>query len=193
MSVVTSLVTYEGKSFDYINPTAEMISIKDIRMSLSRLTRFLGHTHRNYTVGEHTFHCLVMAQKLGFTPREQLLVFVHDFTEAYVGDCPSPLKKLLPEFEHIERRVELAICRHIGISPPTQHEHIKIKKIDMTMLTIEMKQLTNHNWMEFYETDIHKEFVEDEDFDLTDPIGERMIQDLLKDIYAELCKKLVNN
>ncbi|MFZ7763747.1 HD domain-containing protein [Bacillus licheniformis] len=93
-----SLVTYKGIKFIYPNPTPEMIDIDDIVQSLTRINRFVGHSKRAYSVAEHSIYCYEMAKKLGYSNRECLLTLIHDFTEAYVGDCPAPLKELLPKF-----------------------------------------------------------------------------------------------
>jgi len=140
-----TLVTYTGKEFDYNNITKESIDINDIVLALPRLNRFVGHSSRAYSVAEHTLLCLNMAEKLGYTTREKLLTLIHDWTEAYVGDLNSILKSMMPEFAKVEREVELAICEHIGIEPPTIKELIKVKKIDITMLAIEMRDLTLHD------------------------------------------------
>lgn len=106
-------------------------------------------------------------KKLGYSNRECLLTLIHDFTEAYVGDCPAPLKELLPKFSPIESRVEEAICKHIGIEPPTSEEYEKIKRIDLTMLLIEMRDLTKHSEEFFLKDTIYSEFLSDEDFFLS--------------------------
>ncbi|AYP68286.1 hypothetical protein PQE75_gp193 [Bacillus phage vB_BcoS-136] len=160
------LVTYSGLHFDYNNITKESINVDDIIHSLVGINRFNGHSSRPYSVGEHTFYCLLMAEKLGLSARERLLVFIHDFTEAYVGDCPAPLKHLLPTFQEIEARVETAIYEHLGIEPPTEEEYTMIKGIDLTMLVIEMKDLTLHEWVNFINEYTHIGFLKDSDFDL---------------------------
>ena len=138
------LVTYTGKKFDYNNITKDSIDVKDIAHSLSHLNRFVGHSSRPYSVAEHILWCLHMSQKLGHSTRMQLLTLIHDFEEAYTGDCPTPLKVLLPEFKTIAKKVENAIYEHIGIEPPTEEEKHLIKQIDLTMLAIEMRDLTLH-------------------------------------------------
>ncbi|MGD1416536.1 hypothetical protein [Bacillus stercoris] len=154
-----SLVTYRGTKFSYENPTPEMIDIFDILRSLPRLNRFVGHSKRAYSVGEHSLLCYQMADKLGYSPREKLLTLIHDFTEAYVGDCPAPLKALLPDFAIIEKRVEEAIYSHFNIKPPTEEEHRKVKRIDLTMLVIEMRDLTNHEWKSFINEHTYEEML----------------------------------
>lgn len=140
-----SLVTYTGKTIDYSNVTKEDIEIEDILYSLSRINRFVGHSVRPYSVLEHSIVCYFMAVSLGYSKREQLLCLIHDFPEAYVGDCPSPLKSLLPEFSIIEERIETAIFNKLDIEIPTKDEIKKIKTVDLTSLYCEMRDLTYHN------------------------------------------------
>lgn len=186
-----SFKTYKGTEFNYNNPTKEMIDIDDIVLSLSRINRFVGHSSRAYSVAEHSINCYIMAEKLGYSTREQLLVLVHDFTEAYVNDCPSPLKKLLPEFEVIERNVELAIYDYIGIDVITLEEHMKVKSIDLTMLAIEMRDLTRHDWKDFVYDISHLDMIEDKEFDIRNSkFGETALQSILKGLYNNLVDDL---
>ncbi|UGO51047.1 hypothetical protein PQE70_gp194 [Bacillus phage vB_BanS_Nate] len=163
------LVTYTGKVFDYNNITKDSIDIKDIAHSLSHLNRFVGHSSRPYSVAEHVLWCTYMAEKLGYSPRMRLLTLIHDFEEAYTGDCPTPLKILLPQFSEIAKKVENAIYKHIGIEPPTPEEKVLIKRIDLTMLAIEMRDLTLHAYHEFVDEYTHTEFLNNPEFDLNDP------------------------
>lgn len=183
-----SLVTYKGIKFDYLNPTPEMIDIDDIIQSLTRLNRFVGHSKRPYSVAEHSYYCYTMAKRLGYSNREQLLTLIHDFTEAYVGDCPAPLKELLPMFSSIESKVEEAICKHIGIEPPTPEEHRKIKRIDLTMLFIEMRDLTKHSEELFLSDAIYSEFLSDAYFSLNVDISN--LDRVLKACYTGTLEKV---
>ena len=182
------IITYTGKKFDYLNITPDSIDIDDIIHALPRINRFVGHSSRPYSVGEHTIYCYTMAQKLGYTPRQQLVTFLHDFTEAYVGDCPSPLKKLLPSFEEIEYEVERAIYQKLNIPMPTEEEYELIKKVDLTMLVIEMRDLTLHNHEEFINDYIYTNMLEDNEFKLSRKAHykEEDIQLLLKMIFRKL-------
>lgn len=188
-----SLVTYKGTEFDYINPTKEMIDIDDILRSLPRLNRFVGHSKRAYSVGEHTLMCFIMSRLMGYTLREQLLVFLHDFTEAYVNDCPAPLKKLIPEFSVIEERVEKAIYEYVGIEPPTEEEYVKIKRIDLSMLVIEMRDLTVHEWESFINEYTYTEVLDAEELNLDGVedsfLEEEELRQVLHFIYNKLTKE----
>lgn len=139
------IVTYSGKYVDYHNIKKEDFDILDISMSLSKLNRFVGHSKRPYSVAEHTLHGLYIAKKMGYTKLEQLHWLIHDFTEAYVGDCPSPLKALLPEYQKIEQTVADGIIQFVGIKPLTEEEQYLVHCIDRTMLLIEMRDLTHHD------------------------------------------------
>lgn len=152
---------------DYHNLKKEDFDILDISMSLSKLNRFVGHSKRAYSVAEHTLHGLHMAIKLGFTPLQQLHWLIHDFTEAYVGDCPSPLKALLPEYQAIEKKVAEAILDFVGIEPLTKEEEHLVHRIDRTMLMLEMRDLTHHNHHLYLDDDrIYHEILEEKDFRL---------------------------
>lgn len=183
------LVTYTGKVFDYNNITKDSIDIKDIAHSLSHLNRFVGHSSRPYSVAEHSLWCAYMAEKLGYSKRLRLLTLIHDFEEAYTGDCPTPLKQLLPEFSVIAKKVENAIYEHIGIEPPTPEEKHLIKRIDLTMLAIEMRDLTLHAYHEFVDDNTYMDFFNSPTFDLNDPSITRdtkRLSDGINLAYSEL-------
>lgn len=165
------LVTYKGNKIDYLNITADSIDVDDIIHSLPRINRFIGHSSRAYSVAEHTIMCLIMAEMLGYSTREKVLVFIHDFTEAYTGDCPTPLKRLLPDFKMIEERFEHAIYEKLGVDSPTEEEYLKIKRIDWTMLAIEMRDLTLHDHHEYMVDDYtYEDMLEDDMFNMKSPL-----------------------
>lgn len=184
------LVTYTGKIFDYNNITKESICVDDIAHSLSHINRFVGHSSRPYSVGEHVLWCQSMANDLGYSARLKLLTLIHDFEEAYTGDCPTPLKVLLPEFSVIAKKVENAIYEHIGIKPPTPEEKYLIKRIDLTMLAIEMRDLTLHTYEEFIDEHTHTEFLVNDSFDLHNEdysrASPRAIADGIRMAYEQL-------
>ncbi len=178
------LVTYTGKPFDYNNITKEDIDIHDIFRALPRINRFNGHSSRVYSVAEHSLYCLFMAEQLGYTPRQKFLTFIHDFTEGYVGDCPTPLKNLLSEFKGIEERVEKAIYEYFEIEPPTEEEYALIKQVDYTMLVIEMRDLTLHDHRKISNDVTIQHILDDENF----VVPKRSFSDdMLRDsLYTEL-------
>lgn len=135
------ITTYTGKKFDYINITDNEIDIIDIAMALSKLCRFGGHIQKFYSVGEHSIHCAHLAKRLGLSKRIQLLSLIHDFSEAYCIDIPSPLKDLLDDYKDIEHNVFEHILNKFGIKLPTQEEYDTVKVIDNALLMNEMYHL----------------------------------------------------
>ena len=160
------IVTTSGRYFDFKNINSESIHIKDICHALPKVNRFTGHSTVPWSVGVHSLACYQMAKDLGYSVREQLLVLIHDFTEAYVGDVASPLKYLLPDYIAIEKQVETAIYEHLRIDPPNDEECAKIKKIDLTLLMLEMRYFTNHDYTQFMNEDTFTEFIDNERYDL---------------------------
>lgn len=183
------LTTYTGKHFDYNNIKPDSIDIKDITHALPRINRFIGHSSRAYSVAEHTLYCLDIAKVKGFSTRLQLLTLIHDFPEAYTGDCPTPLKVLLPEFKVIENKVEDALYKHLGIEPPTEDEHAWVKCVDITMLAIEMRDLTLHNHEEYVGDYTFTDIIEEPLYTLANKSHpEDVLQGLLHQAFDTLMK-----
>jgi hypothetical protein len=147
------LETVTGRFVDLIDPNPQDIHIEDISWSLSRLSRFNGHTIQAlpYTVGQHS---IVVADEVGKlidklgtarTAQERsrlmLLGLLHDASEAYTGDVSGPLKKipeLRPVIKKIEHKIQSAIYASLNVDPPTEdEEHTVIKPCDILSQRIE--------------------------------------------------------
>jgi len=100
----TSIQTESGNFLDFLCPTPESINIHDIAHALSNTCRFGGHTVSFYSVAEHSYWCSLMV-----SPSHALDALLHDAQEAYVGDIPSPLKALLPDYRQIENKLETVV------------------------------------------------------------------------------------
>lgn len=102
--------TLSGKHFNYLDIQHDDIVIEDIATALSHLCRFAGHLPEFYSVGQHS----VLTSHL--VPQEFALeALLHDAAEAYLQDIPSPLKRLLPDYQVIEARVDAAIRQKFGL------------------------------------------------------------------------------
>ena len=156
------LKTFTGRVFDYNNITKDSIDISDVMRALPSINRFLGHSMRPYSVAEHTIRGYNLCCKLGYTPLQKLHWLIHDFTEAYMGDCPTPLKQLLPEFSVYEEKVEMAILEHLGLEQLTEEEYNLMKRIDSTMLVIEMRDLTLHDYKDYIDENVYLDMLDDE-------------------------------
>ncbi len=187
------LVTYTGKTFDFNNINKDMICKEDIFQAMTRINRFIGHSTRAYSDAEHLSYCALMARKLHYSPRLQMLTFIHDFAEAYVGDMPTPLKSIMPQYKEIEKKLEKAIHEHFVIDLTTAEEHELIKRVDNTMLVIEMRDLTLHNHEEYISERTYLDILNDKDFNLKVKPIEYELKLTLELIFDELLKGLKND
>lgn len=126
-----------GKKFHFLAPKQEDIDIRDIALGLSRIPRFCGHTYpKPYYVGHHS--CLAC----DYAPDDyKLVALLHDGTENWTSDCPSPLKHLLPQFKELEIRAERALARKYGLPFPFP---AIIKEIDLRLLSTEQRDLIRY-------------------------------------------------
>jgi len=133
---MTYLLTHTGKKVVYEDPQPDMICLEDIFFSLTRVPRFGGHTRRPYSVAEH---CLKGANCLEQdTPEFALEFLLHDATEAYLGDVPTPLKAQMPGYKAIEKQFDAIIREKYGLPADMSPE---VKVMDIRMLAAEKEAL----------------------------------------------------
>ncbi len=110
------LQTYTGKLVSVQKPDPKDLDPLDMIHAISLSCRFNGHCSRLYTVGEHTLNGDFIIRKLAgdFAPLRKSW-FIHDLTEAYVGDVIRPVKRHLPEFKDIEKVFHKALCEKFGL------------------------------------------------------------------------------
>ncbi len=128
-----------GRYFDLLDPQPAQLELGDIAAALSKLCRFGGHCRRFYSVAQHSVLCAVQARHDGLTRDEVKAVFLHDASEAFVGDVVKPLKIALPQYQEIEARVAAAIGQRFGIDFAAHAA--AIEKIDRELLIAERRAL----------------------------------------------------
>lgn len=126
--------TNSGTFINVFEPTPDMIVIEDIAHALSRLPRFGGHLNRHYSVAQHSVLAARRVEGLNLK-REALL---HDASEAYILDMPSPIKAKMFEYKEHEHKLMAAIMDKFGLEYPLSPA---IKKVDMEMLILEWDNL----------------------------------------------------
>lgn len=146
--------TYCGAAFYPLDPQPTDIEFVDIAHALSLICRYGGHAKRFYSVAEH---CVLMSHWIedNATPgdpeqarRLALWALVHDAAEAYLGDLIRPVKRLLPDYQAIERDVLGAILEKLGMwdgegeQPETPTE---VKEADNRILLTEREALLNRS------------------------------------------------
>jgi 5'-deoxynucleotidase YfbR-like HD superfamily hydrolase len=168
MSNSIFLETVTGKMVDVTNPTADQISIEDIAWGLSRISRFCGMTITEipYNVAQHSI--FVANEIVNLLPshldlrRVMMLGLLHDASEVYTGDLPSPIKQipeLRPIIKGIEHKLMDAVYQSVKLDPPTDEEEIIIKQADRIAQKIEahsFMQSRGKNWPNMPEVSLEK-------------------------------------
>jgi uncharacterized protein len=145
--------TYTGLKFWPLNPRVQDICIEDIAHSLSLECRFTGHTYCHYSVADHSLRVsslaesLVMLQPGPLTLRIEaareaaLWGLLHDASEAYLKDLPSPVKHapgIGVLYKQYERNLMDAIALRFDLAP---HEPSVVKDADRILLATEARDL----------------------------------------------------
>lgn len=130
-----SIRTFTGKVFDLLIPDPNSICIEDIAHGLSHTARFAGQLPCFYSVAQHS---VLVANKV--PPELKLAALLHDASEAYMGDMPSPFKSLMPEFQAIEARVMEVIASKFGFKYPLERS---VKYADYHLLNQEWNSFVN--------------------------------------------------
>lgn len=125
--------TFSGIYMNVFEPTLEMICIEDIAHALSNQCRFGGHLPEYYSVAQHSFLC---ASLIG--EKHELAALLHDASEAYLLDIPSPIKKRLSNYKEIEDGLMKLIAEKFCFKYPLEQP---VKDIDEEVLKLEWEQL----------------------------------------------------
>lgn len=130
-----AISTHKGDFFDFNNPERYTFSIETIAHALSNICRYGGHSNRFYSVAEHS---VLVSQVV--PPELALCGLLHDASEAFVGDMPSPLKAMCQSYRTIEEKVHKAIASQYDLPYPFPHS---IKYADKQVYKAEREQITS--------------------------------------------------
>lgn len=137
--LVAPIETTSGVYLDAANPKPEHVpGPYDLGYALCRLNRFGGH---GTTLCSVAMHSLMVACLLGRDPDapDDLILagLLHDAAECFVGDVPSPVKRLIGgRYAEIERAVAHAIAEAYGLDP-SLFDHPLLAQADADALAIE--------------------------------------------------------
>jgi len=163
----TILETVTGKLVDLSNPQVDQIDIEDIAWALSRMPRFCGHTITitAYNVAQHSVFVAKKVEELLHSgadtldkinisyqawdmwmvdpdsrDRIVLKALLHDAAEIYIGDLPSPIKRipeLRPIIKQIEDRLSTTVLSAFNLYSVDDQEEKLIKYADKLAQKIE--------------------------------------------------------
>lgn len=120
------IYTATGIFFDLANPKPEDVHLSDIGKALNNIQRFTGHARHGkpWSVARHSLVVgRIVADLVGSDHRKMIrTALLHDATEAYVGDCSTPMKEAMRRltgnaspFDTIERNVWWAIAKKFDL------------------------------------------------------------------------------
>lgn len=133
--------TRSGIHFAPLTPVVADICIDDIAHALSNQCRFSGHTRVHYSVAEHSVRVSELLERWGEGREVQLWGLLHDASEAYLVDLPTPLKldeRIGTPYREAEARLMLAVCERFGL-PTLEPE--AVHGADATLLATEARDL----------------------------------------------------
>jgi len=130
---MSRICTHMGNYFDFADMQNSVIDIKDIAYALSNTCRYGGHCNKYYSVAQHSVLVSYMV------PEEDALEgLMHDSSEAFLGDVPTPLKNLLPDFQKLEFELEEIIAQRFGFRYPFPES---VHRADKMLLAAEQRDL----------------------------------------------------
>jgi len=142
--------TVSGRAVQILDPRPADVELTVIAHHLAIQVRFNGAIPRFYSVGEHSvlearevFRHLHGRHPLRYAALGGFRALLHDASEAYLGDCIAPLKRLLPEYKRIEALHMEVIYSALGFDDGTDWTPMDdyIASVDKTMFALEDKIL----------------------------------------------------
>lgn len=106
-------------------------SLTDIAIHLGRVCRFAGACNTFYSVLTHS----LVVGDLGSTPRLQLLGYLHDASEAVIGDITRPFKTA--SMKEVEARIWERIAETLWLPHFTNQDWADVKTNDIRTLRAE--------------------------------------------------------
>lgn len=135
--------TRSGLNFRPLRPKKEDIKLEDIAHALANQCRFSGHTRWHYSVAQHSVLVSKLLEREGFDTETQMWGLLHDASEAYLVDLPSPLKqqKGFAYYSVAEKRLMRAVCDRFGLP---RKEPEAVRWADAKILACEVATLMHY-------------------------------------------------
>lgn len=132
------IMTNNGVKFDIFSYNINDINIFDIAKALSNICRYAGHVKNFYSVAQHS----VLVSMYASDPRYGLL---HDASEAYMLDIPSPQKKsqMFADYRKLEHKLQASIYERFGLD--IKNEPHDLHDADQRVCATEIKQVLTHS------------------------------------------------
>lgn len=132
----------DGGACYFLSPAESDYTLEGIVRTLARTPRWGGRVAPGYewTVLDHSELVAALVRDTGGTEHEQKLAFMHDFAEAFLGDVPTPLKRLLGDnYKRLETLWAADIGYRAGVGVELVHLPEIVKRADILALEIERR------------------------------------------------------
>lgn len=133
------LRTFTGKNVFPMALTTGDLDIEDIAHALGNQCRFSGHTKHFYSVAQHSVLVSNMLYMSTDNAELALAGLLHDASEAYLVDMPTPIKRLMPEYIKAERYIQYVIEVRFGLK--YKLDCPEVHQMDGIMLATEARDL----------------------------------------------------
>lgn len=145
---MTKQINGSGRVSDLLGDL--QIDIRDIARGLSKINRYNGQTNVPYSVAQHS----VLVSKLCL-PVFSFAGLMHDAHEAYFGDMPTYVKRLLDHYTltavaAVEYRLAVKVRKYFGLCPEF---HESVKEADIRARGIEVPVLFDYPAAEQFAND----------------------------------------
>lgn len=136
------IVTDSGVKFYPLSPRFNDININDIAHGLSQLCRFSGQTTSFLSVAQHSLMVSEIAEDL--CPGAALAGLLHDASEAYMVDIPSPIKTapFMSGYRRAEDHLIKLIFKKFDV-PVNDGIMEAVKEADFISLNLEIDRWTS--------------------------------------------------
>jgi uncharacterized protein len=154
----TNILTQSGHYFDYVDVESNVVTMADVSAGLSKECRFASQCPKFYSVAQHSVLVSLVVEALWGTLLEQRQALLHDASEAFMKDIPTPLKKLLPGYYEIEERVQRDLMRRFGV----EYELTPlVRRADLIALAIEKRDLfgNSDDWLVLKDVDLTEQSI----------------------------------
>lgn len=105
----------DGGLVNVTHATDESLNQVQMAKALQRLCRFGGQCKISWQVAQHSLLVAEILKDKGYKPITQLAGLIHDFSESYINDITTPIKRELPDYYKYEKLLQDSIMRHYGL------------------------------------------------------------------------------
>lgn len=134
-SVRPTIMTVGGHYFHYADPLSEAgMDIESIAQALANTCRFCGHVKKFCSVAEHSVWVSRLCKDYPYAG------LMHDASEAYLNDMPSPIKAHIPGYKEWEHFIMQRLAAFHDFTYPVPDE---VKRADRRMLLTEARKNTS--------------------------------------------------